>query len=430
MMHPKLFEEIQEVFSSYRKIKKRWDDERTRTYTLKRLSADKPAELYNHFLVLEVTARYAKIILSYVRALYDMLCGYAVKSEALMRLRTRCAGFIQSEAADELSETLEICEHYFAQAQQHDFIIGFDAELKVESCAITTKNVFQGQTEKKKFGLFGARKKEDIAIRYENAEELSVLNTDEILDFFIASVKDVDQILAPFAKRIYDTFAQIPSELDFYEVALLYLERMADKGAELCFPKMYSAEKNVLSCESLKDVLLVCECINPAAVIANDVDLHSGIEGMLIRGENNSGKTVYLRSIGTALIFAQAGLMIPAKSAEMSVRARIFTHFASAEEAGGSAGRFEQEVREIAEIVDHLVPGTLLFLNETFQTTSYDEGADGIYPILTYIRSLGGCFIFVTHLHHLFDLCEQDPGVTFRRTAAKNEPQYKIIQMK
>jgi len=44
-----------------------------------------------------------------------------------------------------------------------------------------------------------------------------------------------------------------------------------------------------------------------------------------------------------------------------------------------------------------------VILNETFQTTAYSEGAEGLYPILNYINEMGGGWILVTHLHDLFD---------------------------
>ena len=45
------------------------------------------------------------------------------------------------------------------------------------------------------------------------------------------------------------------------------------------------------------------------------------------------------------------------------------------------AGRFEQEARELAAMVNNLKEGSLVYLNETFQSTAYAEGAEGLYPL-------------------------------------------------
>jgi len=125
------------------------------------------------------------------------------------------------------------------------------------------------------------------------------------------------------------------------------------------------------------------------------------LPGMLIHGENNSGKTVFLRSAGSAILLSQCGLPIPASGGTVSIRRRLYTQFATAEGelvSGSAAGRFEEEAAALARMLDEMEPDSLLLLNETFQTTAYGEGASGIYPILHYIADCGGAFVFVTHL--------------------------------
>ena len=70
---------------------------------------------------------------------------------------------------------------------------------------------------------------------------------------------------------------------------------------------------------------------------------------------------------------------------------------------GDVAGRFESEVKEVASIVNNIEPHSLVLFNETFQTTSYDEGKDAIYTILLLLTKINSQFIFVTHLTGLFD---------------------------
>jgi len=151
--------------------------------------------------------------------------------------------------------------------------------------------------------------------------------------------------------------------------------------------------------------------------------------GILVTGKNNSGKTVYLRSVGTAVLLAQCGLPVPCESAVISVRNRIFTTFAAAEGELiplSSAGRFEEEVAVLSKIIDDVVPSSLLLMNETFQTTAYDEGAEGMYHILNYIAAMGCGFIFVTHLLKLKELYRENPSVEILKTSDSPQTRYKI----
>ena len=148
---------------------------------------------------------------------------------------------------------------------------------------------------------------------------------------------------------------------------------------------------------------------NPSDVIPNDFKLGESNGGVLVFGNNGSGKTVYLRSVGTMQVLAQAGLPIPCESAEISLFSQLATQFSESEKEfceGNDAGRFEQEVRELAAMVETLKEGSLVFLNETFQSTAYAEGAEGLYHLLKHFSSLNIRWILVSHLRQIEEMFE------------------------
>ncbi|MPM63677.1 Endonuclease MutS2 [bioreactor metagenome] len=165
-----------------------------------------------------------------------------------------------------------------------------------------------------------------------------------------------------------------------------------------------------------------------SAVVPNDVSFGPATKGVLIKGKNNSGKTVFLRSIGTAQLFAQAGLPVCAESASISIRRGLYTHFAAAEkELNGyqSAGRFEQEVSDIADIVRKAESCSLVLMNETFQTTSYSEGAEGIFNILKYFEEMNITWVFVSHLNDIFKMFSCD-GSRIMLLGTSESTKYKL----
>ena len=113
---------------------------------------------------------------------------------------------------------------------------------------------------------------------------------------------------------------------------------------------------------------------------------------------------MYLRSLGSAQILAQAGLPLPCDYAKISLFSQLATQFSEAEKefcTGNDAGRFEQEVRELAEMVNTLKEGAFVLLNETFQSTAYAEGAEGLYHLLVHFSALNIRWILVSHLNKL-----------------------------
>jgi len=211
-------------------------------------------------------------------------------------------------------------------------------------------------------------------------------------------------LVSSITASLYSEFEGLMPALEFYTIAIDYVRMLRHKGLPAVFPEI--CERPALDCRGLYDILLCFEQPNASGVVPNDMFLDDTSDGIIIRGENNSGKTVFLRSAGSAALLAQNGLPIPCdgENASCGIFGGIFTQFAAAEkefEAGNDAGRFEQEVRELAAVIDKAVPDSLVLLNESFQTTAYSEGADGMYHILKYLTSQRIKWVIVTHLPEL-----------------------------
>jgi DNA mismatch repair protein MutS len=191
-------------------------------------------------------------------------------------------------------------------------------------------------------------------------------------------------------------------------VALDIAKRLEKNGMHYCFPQVLDTEEDTLFATEIYDMLLLNEGKNVDNIVTNDVDLHKSI---LARGDNNCGKTSFLRAVATAIIFAQNGLFVCAKTMKSSIRGAIFTHFSSAEKDfsdADAAGRFEGEVKEIAAIMDAIEPHSLVLLNETFQTTAYREGAQGMKEILQIFPDINCKYVFVTHMSAIFEIFPKD----------------------
>ena len=125
--------------------------------------------------------------------------------------------------------------------------------------------------------------------------------------------------------------------------------------------------------------------------------------GVLVIGENNTGKTVYTRSLGISQIMAQSGMMVTAHSADIRIMKQIITCYASKESHEFDGGRFETEVRALKYILDKADDDTFIIVNEIFQSTAYDEGCDALYNVLSYMTYSGISWICVSHFIELID---------------------------
>ena len=238
-------------------------------------------------------------------------------------------------------------------------------------------------------------------------------------------------ILTDITNHVYDLFFGLSRELQFYDAAVQFCAKIQAHGMTACMPTVVPASRDIFDAHEIYDFLLLSEGLRAGQIVCNDILMDSRIDGILIRGSNSSGKTVYLRSLGVAQLFAQAGLPVCAKSARISIRDGIFTQFSSAErefKVGDTAGRFEGEVQCIAQIMDRLRPHALVLLNETFQTTAYAEGTVAIFDILSILPRTHAKFVFVTHLTHLYEMCDPE-HVKLMQSASSGKDRYRISPM-
>jgi DNA mismatch repair ATPase MutS len=138
------------------------------------------------------------------------------------------------------------------------------------------------------------------------------------------------------------------------------------------------------------------------APVGNDL-CFTGKRLVVITGANQGGKTTFLRGAGIAQVMAQCGMFVAAKAYESPLFNGIYTFFPSGEDPGIKMGLLEMELNKLSCIIDKIKPGSLLFMNESFQTTMPLDAkhlADGIVAAL---NDAEVTVCFVTHLYAYAD---------------------------
>lgn len=226
-----------------------------------------------------------------------------------------------------------------------------------------------------------------------------------------SALKEITQNLSVACRDLLDRFAHLGDELAFYAVALKYIRALAQKGSACSYPTFGDGAH--LEFTDLRDLYLLMTVSGAEHIVPSSLQLNDN-RGVLLYGDNGSGKTVFLRSVSTMQLLGQAGLPVPAERAQLSCVAALATQFSESEKGfleATAAGRFEQEVRELAAMVDSLPAGSLVLLNETFQSTAYTEGAEGLSHLLHWFSDHGIRWILVTHLLQLDEYLKDLPVV-------------------
>ncbi len=449
-MLDKLIELVRRILAS----KNAWDSDRARLHSTKRVNPqDKSSVLWSARELLVMTAHYVRTVLLHVGSMYETLNMFGCTDGWLGEVRTSALDLTGGTSAKEFSQYVEKLERSLMTAHTYDVEFLFDAELRYDPYFLRDFRfvaAYEKPQKKSKPSLFAAlfdfeKDKKSAPVQEivpetpeipKSTVRVEGVDSDWAFETAAKAVQETDRYLTGFLRAVIEKFSALENELYFYKAALAYLHRFDERNVKYIYPEFRDSSENLIDIKNLSDLLLLTESMSVLSVIPNDVYFQSGggeTSGILVTGKNNSGKTVYLRSVGTAVLLAQCGLPVPCTSAVISVRNRIFTTFAAAEGELiplSSAGRFEEEVVLLSQIIENMVPSSLLLMNETFQTTAYDEGAEGMYHILNYLAAIGCGFIFVTHLLKLKELYGEGSHVEILKTSDSPQTRYKIGKIK
>ncbi len=422
---PQLLVELQRLFRRYDSIRGDWSEMRSNVHPYGASVSYKALMEYT-FDLTKVSAKFVKMISEYFKSCFETLDKYELTSEGLLGIKQYCVEMINNDALNEIVDIASQFVLYDVNQYEYTLSATFDDTLRVCACDLT-RIVEQKQAAKER-GLWSQLK--NFKNRTERAPEYDLGDTliDDTNFMLNEALYRIYTILTEIAEHIYGLFYGLSNELNFYEVAVDYIRYLREKKVVYCVPHIRPHSDEVFNADGLFDFMLLVEGKNRDEIITNSVRLSGEQTGILIRGNNSTGKTVYLRSIGVAQIMAQAGLPVCARRASISMRSAIFTQFSSAEKdfvVGDTAGRFEGEVQEVSHILDSIQPHSLVLFNETFQTTSYAEGSEGMFEILKVFPKLSAKFIFVTRMTRLFQMCYHT-NIKLMESGENGEEHYKI----
>ena len=149
--------------------------------------------------------------------------------------------------------------------------------------------------------------------------------------------------------------------------------------------------------------------------VANDVSLglnslainkgdHKGLNplnGILLYGTNAVGKTSFIRSLGIAVIMAQAGLFVPATEFVYKPYKYIFTRILGNDNIFKGLSTFAVEMSELNTILRLANENSLILGDELCSGTESISATSIFVAGIQQLANIKANFIFATHLHEI-----------------------------
>ncbi|MCF6329708.1 MAG: DNA mismatch repair protein MutS, partial [Henriciella sp.] len=140
----------------------------------------------------------------------------------------------------------------------------------------------------------------------------------------------------------------------------------------------------------------------------------------LVTGPNMAGKSTYLRQTCLALILAQAGLYVPARSLTLGLADRVFSRVGASDDLSRGRSTFMVEMVETAAILTQATPNSFVILDEVGRGTSTYDGLAIAWAAVEHLHNTNRCrALFATHYHELTGLAGDLPSATNLSLRAK-----------
>lgn len=142
--------------------------------------------------------------------------------------------------------------------------------------------------------------------------------------------------------------------------------------------------------------------------IPNDITFDNDKTGMLLYGINSSGKSSLMKSVGIAVVLAQAGFFVPAKSLSFTLFDKVFTRIVSKDNLYKGLSTFAVEMLELKNIFNRANKNSLILGDEICHGTETQSALAIVASAVKKLIKQESFFIFATHLHQLISLKEID----------------------
>ena len=266
---------------------------------------------------------------------------------------------------------------------------------------------------KNEAGLFAVMTKAGSAstvvnTKADSAAAGSTFYLDTVVSKMLGSlVKKLRDTLTKYANVAIVNVSGLVPEFIYYIRCAELINSLTEKGCVFCEAQPETEAGTSMSAKGFYNLKLAMNTENVSEIVPNDLTFDREHTVYILTGANRGGKTTITQAVGQLFVLAQGGLFVPAESFRYAPCDCIYTHFPADEDRTMDLGRLGEECVRFKEMFCQATDRSLLLLNETFSTTSFEEGyyiaRDSVKALLTKsVRT-----IYNTHMHKLGEDAEE-----------------------
>lgn len=249
-----------------------------------------------------------------------------------------------------------------------------------------------------------------MSIRYVPEGDESVRGVtsymDEVTNRMLSqTVRHLRDVLGRYTMLTITDITDLMPEFIYYIRWAEYIEALKERGFRFCKPKVHDGETdngNSMSAKGIFNLKLVEDkSVKPEDIVLNDLSFSKEQNLYILTGANRGGKTTITQAVGQLFFMAQAGIYVTGDSFEYVPVDSVFAHFPADEDKTLDLGRLGEECKRFRQIYADATDKSLILLNETFSTTSFEEGYYIARDCIRAVLDKKVRTIYNTHMHKL-----------------------------
>lgn len=220
----------------------------------------------------------------------------------------------------------------------------------------------------------------------------------KLLDILVRRLRDT---LTKYASVAVADISGLIPEFIYYIRMAEFIEACMEKGFPFCEAQVSDNGSCSMQADGFYNLKLAVNIADRNELVCNDLIFDKKHTIYILTGANRGGKTTATQAVGLLFVLAQGGIYVPAARFCFTPADCIYTHFPADEDKTMDLGRLGEECIRFKEIYNSCTSDSLILMNETFSTTSFEEGyyiaMDSVHALVKkQVRT-----IYNTHMHKL-----------------------------
>jgi len=161
--------------------------------------------------------------------------------------------------------------------------------------------------------------------------------------------------------------------------------------------------------------------LSPDTVVANDMEVGTDCNCLIISGANTGGKSVILKTVGLCALLAMHGLHLPAgPDSRIGIFSKVLADIGDDQSLSRSLSTFSGQIVAINRMLAEADEHTLVIIDEIVVGTDPRQGAALARAILESLIETGSRMIVTTHYSELKQLAAED--ARFKNASVSFDP--------